>query len=147
MKTIFFSGLTLGMSLALVSAQLVEPSEKEKEQLIEQAEVLFTALAPAVENVSSSTVEVRVWRNRVGYGTVVEPGKVLTKWSEVRRDLRSLSCRTGDGKWLPAQVSGVYVDADLAILAVPELKAKPVVFADDQELKLGSFLAIALESQ
>lgn len=129
--------------LAVASAQFAEQTPEERELLNEQAADLFKSLVPAVKKVSGGTVGVRVWRKRVGFGTVVEPGKVLAKWSEVRRDVRSLSCRTGDGEWLPAKVSGVYADADLAILEVKGLKAKPVVFADEKSLKLGSFLALA----
>ncbi|MEC9056705.1 MAG: trypsin-like peptidase domain-containing protein, partial [Verrucomicrobiota bacterium] len=128
---------------SLSSAQLSESSPEDRVLLVGQAENLFRSLVPAVENASSGTVEVRVWRKRVGYGTVVAAGKVLTKWSEVRRDIRSLSCRTGAGRWLSAKVSGVYPDADLAILDVEELEAAPVKFGDEGTLKLGSFLALS----
>ena len=137
---------TLLISIALLplaSAQLSESSPEDRALLTEQAGALFKALVPAVKNVSSGSVEVRVWRKRVGFGTVVGAGRVLTKWSEVRRDVRSLSCRTGDGKWLPAVVSGVYPDADLAVMEVEGLKADPVHFADEKTLKLGSFLALS----
>ena len=137
---------SLVFSLAILpgaSAQLSESSAEDRALLLQQAGDLFKALVPAVENVSSGAVEVRVWRKRVGFGTVVAAGKVLTKWSEVRRDVRSLSCRTGDGKWLPAVVSGVYPDADLAVMEVEGLKAGPVKFADERTLKLGSFLALS----
>ena len=129
--------------LPLASAQLSESSPEDRALLTEQAGALFKALVPAVKNVSSGSVEVRVWRKRVGFGTVVGAGRVLTKWSEVRRDVRSLSCRTGDGRWLPAVVSGVYPDADLAVMEVEGLKADPVQFADEKTLKLGSFLALS----
>ncbi|MCH2062800.1 MAG: PDZ domain-containing protein [Roseibacillus sp.] len=137
---------SLVFSLAILpgaSAQLSEAPPEDRALLLQQAGDLFKALVPAVENVSSGAVEVRVWRKRVGFGTVVAAGKVLTKWSEVRRDVRSLSCRTGDGKWLPAVVSGVYPDADLAVMEVEGLKAGPVKFADERTLKLGSFLALS----
>ena len=124
-------------------AQFPEQSPEELALLTGQASELFNSLVPAVEKVSTGSVEVRVWRKRVGYGTVVAPGKLLTKWSEVRRDVRSLSCQTGEDRWLPAVVSGVYADADLAVLTVEGLQARPVTFGDEKTLKLGSFLALA----
>ncbi len=127
----------------LSSAQLSELPPEDRTILVGQAENLFRSLVPTVEKASSGTVEVRVWRKRVGYGTVVATWKVLTKWSEVRRDIRSLSCRTGAGRWLSAEVSGVYPDSDLAVLDVEGLEADPVKFGDEGTLKLGSFLALS----
>ncbi len=124
-------------------AQFPEQSPEEKALLTGQAGKIFTSLAPVVKKAATSTVAVRVWRKRVGYGTVVAPGRVLTKWSEVRRDVRSLSCQTGQGKWLPAVLAGVYPDADLAVLSVEGLASKPLNFTDEKTLKLGSFLAVA----
>ena len=124
-------------------AQFPEQSPEEKALLTGQAGKIFTSLAPVVKKAATSTVAVRVWRKRVGYGTVVAPGRVLTKWSEVRRDVRSLSCQTGQGKWLPAVLAGVYPDADLAVLSVEGLSSKPLNFTDEKTLKLGSFLAVA----
>ena len=135
--------LTFVALAPLAGAQFSEQSPEEQALLTGQASALFKSLVPAVADASSGAVEVRVWRKRVGYGTVVAPGKVLTKWSEVRRDVKSLSCRTGEDKWLPAVVSGVYPDADLAVLTVEGLKAKPVTLGDEKTLKLGSFLALA----
>ena len=132
---LFFSGQTF--------SQESESSPEESALLEGQAADLFRALVPVVREASSGTVEVRVWRKRVSYGTVVGPETVLTKWSEVSRDLRSLSCRTGAGDWVPAVVSGVYPDADLAIMKVEGLKAEPVKFVDEAKLQLGSFLSLA----
>ncbi|MFP6865397.1 MAG: trypsin-like peptidase domain-containing protein, partial [Roseibacillus sp.] len=136
----------LGVSLAALpfaSAQFTDPPIKDRAKLIKQAGQLFQALEPVVAKISHGAVEVRVWRKRVGFGTVVETGKVLAKWSEVKRDVRSLSCRTGAGEWLPAKVVGIYRDADLAVLKVEDMKAKPLVLGDEDNLRVGSFLALA----
>ncbi|MFP6882745.1 MAG: S1C family serine protease [Roseibacillus sp.] len=136
----------LGVSLAALpfaSAQFTDPPIKDRAKLIKQAGQLFQALEPVVAKISHGAVEVRVWRKRVGFGTVVETGKVLAKWSEVKRDVRSLSCRTGAGEWLPAKVVGIYRDADLAVLEVEDMKAKPLVLGDENNLRVGSFLALA----
>lgn len=131
------------IALPLASAQFSDPPTKDRAKLNRQAGELFDALVPAVEKASPATVEVRVWRKRVGFGTVVGNEKVLAKWSEVQRDVRSLTCRTGDGKMHPATVVGVYRDADLAVLKVKGLRAKPINLGLGDELKLGSFLALA----
>ena len=94
MKSYAYALIVLMAFLSVSSAQLPESSPEDRALLVGQAENLFKSLVPAVEKASLGTVEVRVWRKRVGYGTVVATGKVLTKWSEVRRDIRSLSCRT-----------------------------------------------------
>lgn len=144
--TIKISKAILGVSLAALpfaSAQFTDPPTKDRAKLIKQAGQLFQALEPVVAKISHGAVEVRVWRKRVGFGTVVETGKVLAKWSEVKRDVRSLSCRTGAGEWLPAKVVGIYRDADLAVLKVEGMKAKPLVLGDEDNLRVGSFLALA----
>ena len=144
--TMKISKAILGVSLAALpfaSAQFTDPPIKDRAKLIKQAGQLFQALEPVVAKISHGAVEVRVWRKRVGFGTVVETGKVLAKWSEVKRDVRSLSCRTGAGEWLPAKVVGIYRDADLAVLKVEDMKAKPLVLGDEDNLRVGSFLALA----
>jgi serine protease Do len=144
--TIKISKAILGVSLAALpftSAQFTDPPTKDRAKLIKQAGQLFQTLEPVVAKISHGAVEVRVWRKRVGFGTVVETGKVLAKWSEVKRDVRSLSCRTGAGEWLPAKVVGIYRDADLAVLKVEGMKAKPLVLGDEDNLRVGSFLALA----
>ena len=144
--TMKISKAILGVSLAALpfaSAQFTDPPIKDRAKLIKQAGQLFQALEPVVAKISHGAVEVRVWRKRVGFGTVVETGKVLAKWSEVKRDVRSLSCRTGAGEWLPAKVVGIYRDADLAVLEVEDMKAKPLVLGDENNLRVGSFLALA----
>lgn len=47
------------------------------------------------------------------------------------------------GEWLPARLTGVYPDADLAVLAVDGLKAEPVALGAAGAPVLGSFLALA----
>jgi len=144
-KTMKIGYFTVCMFLACWTQSLAQDLESSPENQVlldEQAADIFTALVPSVKSASAGTVEVRVWRKRVSYGTIVGPETVLTKWSEVSRDLRSLSCRTGAGEWLPAVVSGVYPDADLAVIKVAGLEVDPVVFAGEKDLRPGSFLCL-----
>ncbi len=144
-KTMKIGYFTVCMFLACWTQSLAQDLESSPENQVlldEQAADIFRALVPSVKSASAGTVEVRVWRKRVSYGTIVGPETVLTKWSEVSRDLRSLSCRTGAGEWLPAVVSGVYPDADLAMIKVAGLEVDPVVFAGEKDLRPGSFLCL-----
>jgi len=144
-KTMKIGYFTVCMFLACWTQSLAQDLESSPENQVlldEQAADIFRALVPSVKSASAGTVEVRVWRKRVSYGTIVGPETVLTKWSEVSRDLRSLSCRTGAGEWLPAVVSGVYPDADLAVIKVAGLEVDPVVFAGEKDLRPGSFLCL-----
>jgi serine protease Do len=124
-------------------AQFNPVRQKDRKALQEQAEGFFAALRPAVAEAAKGVVEVRVWSKRVAYGTVIGRNRILTKWSEVQRDVFSLSCRTSDGRWLAATVTGIYREADLAILEVEGLNAAPVIFTKESSLDLGSFLILA----
>lgn len=116
---------------------------EDRAELEKQAMRLFETVEPSLARAAASTVEVKVWRKRMGFGTVVAPQKVLTKWSDVRKAEKSLSCRSAGGRLLAAKVIGVYKDEDLVLLEVPGLKAPPIVFAEVEELQLGSFLVLA----
>jgi serine protease Do len=140
------TGAIFGICILLIpvlSAQGDPVRPADRRVLERQAEVFFGALRPAVKLASEGVVEVRVWRKRVAYGTVVAEGTVLTKWSEVENDARSLSCRTNGGDWLPATLVGVYPDADLALLSVAGLQATPLEVGAGEVPGLGSFLAMA----
>ncbi|NNC90525.1 MAG: serine protease [Akkermansiaceae bacterium] len=143
MKTItYLMALSLAVTLA-ASAQFEFRNRAETRRLENQTIKLFESIAPAVARAAKGTVEVRVWRKRSGYGTVVAPGKVLAKWSEVRRAVDAVACRTDGGQWLPAKVEGIYRDDDLVMLSVEGLRAEPVILADADGLELGDFLVLA----
>jgi serine protease Do len=125
-----------------VLGQFEDVRPEDEEKLTTQAVGFFTAMEPVVAKAAASTVEVRIWRKRVGYGTVIGEERVLTKWSDVRRAAESLSCRSKGGPLLAATVLGVYEEDDLALLEVKGLEAPPVEFANAAGLHLGSFLAL-----
>jgi len=118
-------------------AQMPEPGIPERMILNAQAARVFGAFKPAVERVAPGTVEVRVSDQRVGYGMVVAPQKVLAKWSEVRAGLGTLGCLASDGKWRPARVDGIYREEDLAVMTVEGLEAQPLVLQDGVDVELG----------
>lgn len=137
------SAFLIGLA-GLAQGQLDEPPLRDREILTKQVTGIYGALREPVAKVVQGTVEVRVWKKRVGYGTVVAKERVLVKWSEVKRDIRSLSCRTSRGEWLPATLVGIYREPDLALLQVKGLKARPVELKHNAEnLRLGTFLALA----
>ncbi len=136
----------LGLSLAAASlavGQFPATSPEDRTALNEQAGQIFEALKPVVAKAAHGTVEVRVSRKRVGFGTVVGPERVLAKWSDVKPHVKTLSCRTGEGDWLPAEVVGFYRGPDLAVLQVTGLKAMPLSLDEADDLKIGQFLALA----
>lgn len=141
-STALIAALFLGLT-GSGAAQFEDIRPEDRPKLDQQAVGVFTAVEPALERATASTVEVRVWRKRVGYGTVVAPEQVLAKWSDVQRAVRSLSCRESGGQLLPAKVVTVYAEDDLALLQVEGLKARPLEFAPAANLELGSFLALA----
>lgn len=143
MKTTSLALGAFALCCGMVEAQDEPLRPGDVPELQAQAESFFKALRPAVGEASGAVVEVRVWRKRAAYGTVVADGTVLTKWSEVENDIRSLSCRTGAGTWLPARLVGVYPGADLAVLSVDGLKATPVRMDHPDPPALGTFLVMA----
>ena len=82
-KRLFVAGVVLGFAGGAV-AQFEDIRPTDRPKLEEQALGIFEAVEPTLARAAASTVEVRVWRKRVGYGTVVAPERVLTKWSDVR---------------------------------------------------------------
>lgn len=145
MKILLSAFLTVSIGFSgLAHGQFEEPPLRDREVLTKQVTELYEALREPVAKVVQGTVEVRVWKKRVCYGTVVAKEQVLVKWSEVKRDIRSLSCRTSKGEWLPATLIGIYRTPDLALLRVKGLKAQPLELKHTgEDLRLGTFLALA----
>lgn len=142
MKAYLISGVLLAAAGVLV-AQFEPVREEDRPKLENQAGEMFDALREAVGPAAAGVVEVRVWRKRSAYGAVVAPGRVLTKLSEVINSSRNLSCRTNEGNWLRAKLTGVYREMDLAVLEVEGLRAQPLTLQAIDDLALGSFLALA----
>jgi S1-C subfamily serine protease len=143
MKKMGVAAMVSLMGLGVASAQFEDVRPQDRPRLEAQALGVFEAVSPVLARAAASTVEVRVWRKRVGFGTVVGPEQVLTKWSDVSKAVESLSCRGSDGRLLAAKVVGVYQADDLALLEVKGLKSPPINFDDAAEPPLGSFLALA----
>ena len=77
----------------------------------------------------------------MAYGTVIGDGhKILTKWSEVAPARETLIVAADGGIELPAKVSGVYEDEDLAVLETTGQPLTPVTWSHETP-KLGAFLA------
>jgi serine protease Do len=75
---------------------------------------------------------------RVGLGTVVGEGLVLTKASILPKDPK---CRLRDGTVVAAEVLGADPGFDLALLKVKANGLRPVVWSDEVTVPLGSLLA------
>ena len=143
MKTANLALGVLVVAAGMAAAQFEPVREADRTMLDQQAGQVFHALREAVAPTAAGVVEVRVWRKRIGYGAVVAPGKILTKLSEVINSSKNLSCRTNEGNWLPAKLTGAYREMDLAILEVEGLRAQVLNLQPVDDLPLGSFLALA----
>jgi serine protease Do len=113
---------------------------EEQEVVDTQVAEFRDAITPALATAAKSTV--RVWSDskRLAYGTVISDGtQVLTKWSEVARATAPLQIHVGEKDYRFATLSGIYPDADLAVLSVTGTALPPVSWTTAP--KLGSFLA------
>lgn len=119
---------------------------EEKAVLDQQTRQFNAQLAPALREASRSTV--RVWDsgrlrpgNYLAYGTVIGEGRlVLTKWSEsLTVQSGRLLVQTADGTAVPAVISSVYPEEDLALLEI-EGDPLPAVTWSNAKPELGSFL-------
>lgn len=124
---------------------LMRPDERETVDA--QSEAFNTSLEPALVDAAKSTV--LIWgRDRrpteVAYGTVIGDGtQVLTKWSQIQPYLDTLYVQGGKGEAAKAEVSGVFVEEDLALLdlaADGSVAFTPAKF-HESPLGLGDFLA------
>ncbi|MBC7979540.1 MAG: hypothetical protein H7Y36_03145, partial [Armatimonadetes bacterium] len=135
--------LWLSMAI-LASAQREEDvplmSQLERRAVEDQSIAFNQALEPVLAEAAKSTV--RIWSGgkrprKVAYGTVIGDGKqVLTKWSEVERFSDALYIQTGSGESIQADVAGVYMDEDLALLDLKGLKGEVEEEAIAKEARL-----------
>ncbi len=149
-----YGALLLGLA-TMAPAQRGEPevplmTPSERKAVDEQSAEFNAALRPVLEKAAKSTV--RIWGNPgrprvLAYGTVVGDGRrVLTKWSEIERFSEGLQVQAGEDQSFGAEVEGVYVDEDLALLKLTAGEARdraPLVPAafEPVELSVGKFLA------
>ncbi|TVP96035.1 MAG: PDZ domain-containing protein [Planctomycetaceae bacterium] len=102
---------------------------------------MFKLVRPLVAEVGNSVVQIVSDGTPVCLGTVVSAdGYVLTKRSELSAD--PIRVRLPDARLLPARVAAIRRESDLALLQVEsdQLQLRPVEFADDDNLAIGSFL-------
>ncbi|MFO0867509.1 MAG: PDZ domain-containing protein [Pirellulales bacterium] len=97
-----------------------------------------TAFVEVVATSRSSTVRILGDEGQLALGTVVAAdGWILTKASELRG---SLTCALTDGRKLPAEITGVSEEYDLALLHVAAQDLTPVRWSDHVPA-VGSWLA------
>lgn len=140
--------ISLMLALAAPGFSFAEEEKEVPLLMPEEQEVVDTqvaefrdAITPALATAAKSTV--RVWSDskRLAYGTVIGDGtQILTKWSEITRATAPLQIHVGEKDYRFATLSGVYPDADLAVLTVEGAALPPVSWTTTAP-KLGSFLA------
>ena len=135
---IIASSLLAGSAFAQDDIPMLRPEERKAVEA--QSDEFNEALKPALAQAAKSTVRVWAGKRRLGYGTVVDTNKVLAKWSELVRFNGGLTIQAGSGEAMPARVSGVYEDEDIAVLETTGSALVPVRWSDRKPV-LGSFLA------
>jgi len=126
-------------------------SRRDIHALKSQAARFYSNSKPAVSLAAKSTVSIYANGNRISYGTVVRANQgpqpiILTKWSEVKARGSRLVIVTTEGKTLPAEVSGVYPQDDIAVLdytAASDPGLKPLDLSKPPSVALGSLVLMA----
>lgn len=102
------------------------------------------AFCEVVAVARQSTVRVLVGGKQVVLGTIVDAdGYIVTKASELPDgEMNSeITCQLPDGRKLPAKITGIHKQNDLAMLAVAAKGLTPVAWSKDVGCKPGSWLA------
>lgn len=126
-------------------------TRKEIHTLKSQAAGFYNNSKPAVSTLAKSTVSIYANGNRISYGTVVRTHQsprpiVLTKWSEVKAKAGRLVIVTAEGKTLPAEISGVYPQHDVAVLGYSTatgVELRPLDLSKASSTALGSLILMA----
>lgn len=98
-----------------------------------------------VKQAAKSTVEVWSERQRAALGTIVQAdGYVLTKASEIKGNIE---CHFADGRRLPATLIGTSQEFDLALLKVDAVDLVPVIWSEQKQVPVGSWLVTAGQAE
>jgi len=133
------------LSAGVLSAQVAQLSKDEilaaqdKQILDRQAVEFYQQLDALAARVPAGVVQVQRGDSLLCHGTVVAPGRVLTKWSDLSLAAGPLIVKHA-GKLHDARLLGGYAQHDLALLEVANLTAAPVSFAAAPKLVKGDFL-------
>lgn len=119
-------------------------SKADKAVLDRQADDLYQKLDAVAKPFSESVVYVRINDKIIAMGTVVAPGKVLTKLSDLLVRRGALIVQAADGEIYDARVAGGNSEHDVALLDVPSLKAPALDFSHNKKGTEGDFLLTVL---
>ena len=149
------SAALLLLALLVADATGQRGQRRPRLRAMAQAAEVKEAYAQIVEQANRSVVEILVNGDPRVLGTVVAKGLVVTKASQLDRSDGDadegddetdpaegddeFACQIGDREY-PCQQVGFDRVTDLALLAVPDLAAPPVVWAEKMP-KVGAFLA------
>lgn len=119
-------------------------SRGDHSSLEKQAGALYQKLDSVAVSTAESVVYVRINDRIIAMGTVVAPGKVLTKLSDLLVRRGALIVQDAQGKIFDARVVSGNKDHDVALLDVPSLRAKPLDFSQSRKAAEGDFLLTVL---
>lgn len=112
---------------------------QDKQVLDRQAAEFYQQLDAMAARLPASVVQVQRGDSLLCHGTVIAPGRVLTKWSDLSLAAGPLIVKHA-GKLHDARLLGGYAQHDVALLEVPNLTATAVQFARDAKLSKGDFI-------
>ncbi len=124
----------IGLMLGVVSGQDVAshiPAEEmiapeDKAALNLHAQEIFKEWDKIAAPVGKSVVALVAGRTQIALGTVVGQGKVLTKYSDLKRERRPVMLVDSAGKVYDARVLFAMPEHDLLMMDVPGLPAPPI---------------------
>lgn len=147
-KTLVLSSLLLATSMIGTPAASAQnrgvPLEEfiaksDKQRLDSQASDLYKKFDKVTQPMGDSVVYVCRNNRVIALGTVIAPGKVLTKWSDLAVTRGALIIAYKDQVY-DTRVVGGDSKHDLVLLEAPSLKAPALDFSQQSKLEEGDFL-------
>lgn len=134
MKSVFFT------TVCVFFVSLLQGYETLSSEQRLNGEMMQRAVAKAQQALQESSAVCYDGRNEVGYATVMSAdGFLLAKWSELR-DVKHLIIRIGAQKYDKVALLQHDPTWDVVLLKVEAQGLKPVVFASNSKVELGSWV-------
>ncbi len=127
----------LAMGMACFAQEIASPlpaedliAEQDKAILDRQAGEIFKQWDALAKPIGKSVVHIISGNTLIAEGTVVAPGKVMSKFSDLRRSRGLLAVMDASGRVYDMRPLARVPDHDLVLLDVPGLKVEPIKFSD-----------------
>jgi len=122
-----------------VATKPADSAEELDQNYLTNSLVVRQAFQEATSQASRSTVSIFSNGQKVSLGTVISSdGFVLTKASELKGKVQ---CQLSDERKLPANIVGVHMENDLALLKIRVTGLTAIKFSNNSDPHVGSWLA------